>query len=294
MTIGMIEGVESGATFENRRALHDAGIHRPLQAGIAGSASTGAESIILSGGYADDKDYGDEIIYTGHGGRDPASGRQVADQEFTRQNQALVTSCLEGLPVRVVRGSGHQSPNSPSTGYRYDGLHWIDSYWKERGADGFIVCRFRLAADPDLRGDVSGRQSEAPGGRGPARRAETTILRIVRDTALGKRVKRMYDYRCQVCGTRLECEGGSYAEAAHIRPLGRPHDGPDLLENLLCLCPNHHVLFDKGALMINDDFSMDGDASRLLVRRDHSIDHRHLQYHRSLWSYKSDAGALPR
>ncbi len=86
MTIGEIEGFDAGATFESRRALHDAGIHRPLQAGIAGGASAGAESIVLSGGYADDADYGDEIIYTGHGGRDHTSKRQVANQEFVRQN----------------------------------------------------------------------------------------------------------------------------------------------------------------------------------------------------------------
>ena len=89
MTIGEIEGVEVGATLESRRALHDAGIHRPLQAGIAGSASTGAESIVLSGGYVDDEDHGDEVIYTGHGGRDPKSGRQVGDQEFTPSGSAL-------------------------------------------------------------------------------------------------------------------------------------------------------------------------------------------------------------
>lgn len=33
--------------------------------------SRGADSIVVSGGYPDDADYGDEIIYTGHGGRDP-------------------------------------------------------------------------------------------------------------------------------------------------------------------------------------------------------------------------------
>ena len=62
MTIDEIEGIEAGATFESRRALHDAGIHRPLQAGIAGGASAGAESIVISGGYVDDEDYGDEMI----------------------------------------------------------------------------------------------------------------------------------------------------------------------------------------------------------------------------------------
>ena len=281
MTIGEIQGIESGATFESRRALYDASIHRQLQAGIVGSASAGAESIVLSGGYVDDEDYGDEMIYTGHGGRDPASKRQIANQEFARQNQALVTSCLQGLPVRVVRGAEHRSPHSPETGYRYVGLYWVDRYWKAPGTDGFLVCRFRLVADPSLRGDISEDQSKNSGT--PTRRVETTVLRVVRDTKLGKHVKSMYDYHCQVCGNRLECEGGPYAEAAHIRPLGRPHNGPDVLGNLLCLCPNHHVLFDNGALQINDDFSLNGGAGRLDVQRDHPVDQVHLQYHRSMW-----------
>ncbi|WP_406603762.1 HNH endonuclease [Neolewinella aquimaris] len=27
-------------------------------------------------------------------------------------------------------------------------------------------------------------------------------------------------------------------------PLGAPHNGPEDLSNLLCLCPNYHVKFD--------------------------------------------------
>ena len=49
-------------------------------------------------------------------------------------------------------------------------------------------------------------------------------------------VSELYDYRCQMCGTRLEGLAGPYAEAAHIRSLGKPHHGPDTLDNLLCLC----------------------------------------------------------
>jgi hypothetical protein len=30
----------------------------------------GAESIVVSGGYKDDNDFGDVIVYTGHGGQD--------------------------------------------------------------------------------------------------------------------------------------------------------------------------------------------------------------------------------
>jgi len=54
-----------GRTFKNRRDLHDSGIHRGLMRGI----SPGGESVVLSGGYVDDLDEGDLVIYTGEGGR---------------------------------------------------------------------------------------------------------------------------------------------------------------------------------------------------------------------------------
>ena len=74
------------------------------------------------GGYEDDEDHGDVIVYTGYGGRDSATGKQVSDQPFSMWNRALAYSSLNGFPVRVIRGAGHDSPYSPSTGYSYDGL----------------------------------------------------------------------------------------------------------------------------------------------------------------------------
>lgn len=71
MSIGEVQGVVSGELFESRRELYDQGVHRALQAGIVGKGGEGAESIVLSGGYVDDRDDGDVIIYTGEGGRDP-------------------------------------------------------------------------------------------------------------------------------------------------------------------------------------------------------------------------------
>jgi hypothetical protein len=62
-----------------------------------------------------------------------------------------------------------------------------------------------------------------------------------------------------MCGTRLEGLAGPYAEAAHIRPLGAPHHGPDTPENILCLCPNHHVLLDHGGVGIGEDLSLVGE-----------------------------------
>ena len=73
--------------------------------GISGSQNEGADSIVASGGYEDDHDFGDIIIYTGEGGRDPNTGTHVADQEFRGGNRALAVSCDEGLPVRVIRGA---------------------------------------------------------------------------------------------------------------------------------------------------------------------------------------------
>jgi putative restriction endonuclease len=155
--------------------------------------------------------------------------------------------------VRVIRGEGHDSPHSPSSGYRYDGLYFVDDYWQERGRAGFLVWRYRLVklpnqVDPEAEQQLPTEGSEVPS---EASRRETTVLRIVRDTKQARRIKELYDYRCQMCGVRLEGLAGPYAEAAHIRPLGSPHNGPDTPENILCLCPNHHVLFDHGGIALD-------------------------------------------
>ena len=63
---GQIEGVTEGQIFQSRQELHDANVHNGLMRGIGMKGS----SIVLSGGYVDDEDLGDEIIYTGEGGRD--------------------------------------------------------------------------------------------------------------------------------------------------------------------------------------------------------------------------------
>jgi putative restriction endonuclease len=68
---GHIPGYPVGSWFENRAELADARVHRHRQAGISGSSSQGADSIVLSGGYEDDEDHGDVIVYTGYGGGTP-------------------------------------------------------------------------------------------------------------------------------------------------------------------------------------------------------------------------------
>jgi putative restriction endonuclease len=301
-TIGEIPGVPEGQTFNSRQEAHDHGVHRALQSGIVGKEQTGAESIVVSGGYEDDIDNGWEIIYTGHGGRE--NGRQVADQKFEASgNAALLTSKLTRAPVRVIRGAHRGSVHAPATGYRYDGLYLVQDAWRERGRSGYLVCRYRLVAVDAAIGDVltqgagippatdpkadptAAPTSAAPIGNSEPGRAATTTQRLVRSAEVAQYVKTLHDHTCQTCGTQLDIRGRGYSEGAHIRALGQPHAGPDVPQNVLCLCPNCHVLFDNGALLIGQDMTVliNGIAKgSLRIHPSHDVDRAQLEYHRSV------------
>ena len=286
---GDIPGYPEGSLFQDRVELRESGVHRPIQAGISGSQTEGAESIVLSGGYEDDADYGDMLIYTGHGGRDRSTGQQIYDQPFTHGNRALALSGQYGLPVRVIRGSNHDSRYSPPHGYSYDGLYGVEVVWHEKGKSGFRIWRYRLAKI-DEKVTVGQEVHERRAEYSVPRRQEVWVSRMVRDSARARKIKALYRHNCQVCGIRLECPAGLYSEAAHIRPLGTPHDGPDTEDNILCLCPNHHVLFDNGAISIADDLSLTGTGNEsLTVHKDHRINREHLAYHREHLAVIPDA-----
>jgi putative restriction endonuclease len=145
-----VPGYPEGSLFESRAELSASRVHVPIRAGIAGSQTEGAESIVLSGGYEDDLDEGDTIVYTGHGGRDRVTGQQIHDQPFARGNRALAYNAQTGLPVRVIRGYGHRAPFSPAAGYSYDGLYAVEEYWRGKGKSKFQVWRFRLVKIQEL------------------------------------------------------------------------------------------------------------------------------------------------
>jgi putative restriction endonuclease len=280
LIFGHIPGVPVGATFNLFKEMNDVGVHRSTMGGISGSGKVGADSIVISGGYEDDQDMGHVIVYTGQGGRNEA-GKHVRDQELTRGNLALAINQKEGFPLRVIRGRDPKNPLAPIQGYRYDGLYRVESHWHEVGKSGFKIWRFRLEkleATLDLLGNTF--STPLSGGNLVPERKLSTVQRIVRDTKSSKELKKHYDYHCQVCNTRITTASGSYAEAAHIRPLGAPHNGPDTPDNILCLCPNHHVMFDLGAFAIQNDLTLIGIHGRLFVKKGHEISQEHLKYHR--------------
>ena len=80
----------------------------------------------------------------------------------------------------------------------------------------------------------------------------TTHDRIVRDTVLVREIKKLVDYKCQLCDLKIPLpNGGFYIEGHHIRPLGRPYNGPDKKENILILCPNCHTKCDYKSIELS-------------------------------------------
>lgn len=106
----------------------------------------------------------------------------------------------------------------------------------------------------------------------PPSRVIATTYRILRDTAVARQLKADHEYRCQICGTTIELpDGARYAEAHHVRPLSSPHDGPDIRENMVVLCPNHHAMCDYGVIRLS--------ADSLRQIADHTVDPAFIDYH---------------
>jgi putative restriction endonuclease len=289
---GEIPKVPVDTTFPDRRAVAARGTHRALQAGIVGTEEEGAESIVLSGGY-EDRDYGDVIIYTGHGGLDD-NEKRIAGQTFDDSgNAALRTSMREDRLVRVIRGAHKGSDHAPASGYRYEGLYQVDSADYARSGK-FWICQFRMekaVSEPDVIATPSvsailpsePAHVTAPVGTMTPSQRTAIVQRRVRITAIAKSVKRLHEDTCQVCGEQLIVGDRTYSEGAHIQALGGPHDGPDMMNNVLCLCPNCHVQFDLGAITIQNDFKIlrngvvDGELRR---HPDHEINLGYVAHHR--------------
>ncbi|MEO3856417.1 phosphorothioated DNA-binding restriction endonuclease [Acrocarpospora sp. B8E8] len=80
-----------------------------------------------------------------------------------------------------------------------------------------------------------------------------TAQRRRRNREFRLQVLRAYEHQCAFCGYegRLDQGGTVGLDAAHIRWFA--FDGPDAVDNGVCLCSLHHVLFDKGVLGLGAD-----------------------------------------
>ncbi|WP_037855989.1 phosphorothioated DNA-binding restriction endonuclease [Streptomyces sp. NRRL S-340] len=217
-----------------------------------------------------------------------ALGRFQADAE-----DALPYSAVEGDLKRLLAEYGPARPTTPA----YPFHHLVnDGVWEVRtdrgpgspgtgirelrasGATGRLApdLRTALRRDPPLLGrmartlldqhfppslhrdlcDAVGLDPEpeaepAAGAAAPGRRQ--------RDRRMRELVLTAYEYQCAFCGYDGMIDHAPVGlEAAHVRWWA--FDGPDSVDNGLCLCSLHHKLFDKGVLGM-------GDGHRVLVSR---------------------------
>src|ERR1700733_6223682 len=137
-----------------------------------------------------------------------------------------------------------ESTRVPGEGYfglfgksEFDFDWWADQIQQSKEFDWSPYLPDTELPKPPLAGDLNK----------PPERQKTVVYRILRDTFMAMRVKLLHRFECQICGVTIELpNGGRYAEAHHIKPLGAPHHGPDAPGNILCLCPNHHAELDYG------------------------------------------------
>lgn len=116
--------------------------------------------------------------------------------------------------------------------------------------------------------------SDLPTSGDPPPRQSILTYRILRDSELGRKLKMLYQNRCQVCGYRIQLGGNSYySEAHHIRPLGGEHRGPDRTDNIIILCPNHHAMCDYGAMKLS--------KPSLTFVEGHEVGDEFIDYHNS-------------
>ncbi len=113
--------------------------------------------------------------------------------------------------------------------------------------------------------------AESLGNEAPIRVVQE-MYRVLRDTRLARQIKLLHNNHCQVCGETIFLPSGDYySEAHHIRPLGAPHNGPDVASNIVVLCPNHHVMLDYGVIELK--------TGSIRVHPNHNIGMEHIEYH---------------
>jgi hypothetical protein len=223
--------------------------------------------------------------------------KDVLDElHWTRNRDETWGKALErqGLDQLAIWARDEQHPavtgliidrttNQPGPGYfRLYGKRTDDRQWwlEQVGASlEYPWGRYVTASDPIA-------PPPSPQARDlaePPDRVLTTTYRVLRDTELARRVKELHQCRCQLCSERIDLRDrdGYYAEGHHVQPLGQPHNGPDVMGNIMCVCPNCHAKLDFGAIPLEP----------ALVRRagHHVVEQAYIDYH-NLVIYGGGAG----
>ncbi len=192
------------------------------------------------------------------------------------QVQRLLRYVPRGTEEEGVWKDGSGSLYAVSGCYELDEPFPLSKLTKARGGKQLSAdFKYSYSVVLDPKAEEPGTIGTAVDTPSPPPKAEARTYRIIRDTALVRRLKRAHDHTCQVCRLRLELRNGQgYSEGHHLHPLGSPHNGPDVEENLLIVCPNCHALLDYCALPLL--------MEELDLGPSHRVGETYLEYHNEL------------
>jgi hypothetical protein len=133
--------------------------------------------------------------------------------------------------------------------------------------------------------NVATEEVDLPDGQRGVEKREVDAARAKRDSAVVRSIKRLYENTCQVCGKRrLKNDDEGHSNVYHLKPLA--DDGPDVPENVVVVCPNHHADFENGMLRvdpetleIDHEYESDVSGSKLLLEDEHDVEPEYLKYH---------------
>lgn len=260
-----------------RKDLHDryAGMR---QSGIAPSRKVPVVFVFTGDtgdlyGYEDTFEDDGTFFYTGEG--------QVGDQKRERGNKAIEGHQQEDRELHVFeKDSGGL--------VTYVGQYvYIDDEWKtlpDKNGDEREAILFELRPVEETAVET---EVVLPEGNPNPKRKQTTATSPERDEKLVRKLKQLYNDTCQLCGDRrLQGDDIGYSNAHHIKPLAKEHSGPDVPENIIVLCPNHHDDFDNGMLTVDPETleisheyegALTGESAT--VKRGHELAPEYLAYH---------------
>ena len=99
--------------------------------------------------------------------------------------------------------------------------------------------------------DIFSRKSLVSSGQNDGRwfsdeeRKRYSYSRVFRDSSFRDRVLKAHNNQCAICGESIE----EVLQAAHI--IAVKDGGSDDTENGICLCANHHLMYDWGLFHID-------------------------------------------
>lgn len=86
---------------------------------------------------------------------------------------------------------------------------------------------------------------------------EQLVRRPFREAAFVRQVKTAYANRCAFTGLDMRNGGGrAEVDAAHIKPVGDCHNGPDSVRNGMALSKTVHWMFDRGLLSVDSNLKI--------------------------------------